>query len=391
MTAEAAAPATAPAPPRAADGIRTVGVEEELLLVHPEDGSPVAAARDVLRAAGRAGTRRLGAELQLQQVETATAPVRSVEELLAELVALRGAADAAARQVGTRAAALATSPLPVRPTLSTDPRYLAMRDRMGLTCAEQLTCGCHVHVAVTDDEEGVGVIDRIRTWLPLLIALSASSPLWNGRDTSFASYRTQAWSRWPGTGPTEVFGSAAAYRTVVERMLATGTLLDPGMVYFDARLSHRYPTIEIRVADVCLDVRDAALVAVLSRALVQTAADEWRAGLPAPARPTVLLRLASWRASRVGLTDALTHPDDDRLVPAADALGALVRHVAPALEESGELAWVRGQVGRVLRDGTGAERQRAVLRTGGSVPDVVAAAVRATAADPRVPDRCEEH
>ena len=363
--------------------LRTVGVEEELLLVDPTTGAAVPAGSAVLAAATALPVGALESELQEQQVETATTPVRTIRGLGEELVALRRAADVAAGVTGARVAALATSPLPVLPRLSDGSRYRAIDAQMGLTCQEQLTCGCHVHVAIDGAEEGVAVLDRIRSWLPLVTALAANSPFWDGRDTSYASYRTQAWSRWPGTGPTDVFGSAAAYRDVVDRMLGTGTLLDAGMVYFDARLSHRHPTVEIRVADVCLDVRDTMLVAALCRALVQTAADQWRTGVPPSTQPTVLVRLAAWRASRFGLSGELVHPVDDRLVPARDALSALLRHVSVALEEAGELAWARREVSALLARGTGAARQRAEVARGAGLSTVVARAVDATVADRR--------
>ncbi len=108
-------------------------------------------------------------------------------------------------------------------------------------------------------------------WLPFLLAVSANPPFWNGRDTRYASFRSRVWNRWPSSGPTPIFGSVRAYNRLVERMLDTGVLLDPGMLYFDARLSQRFPTVEIRVADVCLDVETAELVPGLSRALVETA------------------------------------------------------------------------------------------------------------------------
>lgn len=134
---------------------------------------------------------------------------------------------------------------------------------VGLTAYEQLNCGCHVHVEVASDEEGVGVIDRIRPW-----------------PAGYVGYRYQAWRRWPTAGPTEVFGSSKAYRAFLEALLATGTLLDVGMIYFDARLSHHCPTVEIRVADVCLEADDTVLLAALVRGLVETAAREWRTGFP---------------------------------------------------------------------------------------------------------------
>src|SRR6202034_3033909 len=137
-------------------------------------------------------------------------------------------------------------------------------DVFGLTAQEQLTCGCHVHVEISSEEEGVATLARIRPWLPVLLALSANSPFWQGRDSAYASFRYQAWSRWPSAGVTEAFGSAEVYRQTVQQMVSTGALLDSGMVYFDARLSEHYPTLEVRVSDVCLYADDAALIAALA-------------------------------------------------------------------------------------------------------------------------------
>src|SRR6476661_1467462 len=155
-------------------------------------------------------------------------------------------------------------------------------DRYELTARERLTCGCHVHVSVESDEEGVGVLDRIRVWLPSLLALSANSPFWNGQDSGYASYRSQAFARWPSWGPADRYGSAEAYHRLVRRMVLSSVILDPGMVYFDARLSQHYPTVEIRAADVCFTVEEAIVGAALCRGLVETAALEWAAGMPEP-------------------------------------------------------------------------------------------------------------
>ncbi len=134
------------------------------------------------------------------------------------------------------------------------------------------TLGMHVHVDVADDEEAVRVVDGLRRWLPLLVGLAANSPYAGGRDTGYASWRQQVWTRWPTAGQSEPFGSAAEYRRVTEALIATGAALDPGMLYFDARLAADYPTVEIRVADACTEVDDAMLVAALCRALVETVA-----------------------------------------------------------------------------------------------------------------------
>jgi glutamate---cysteine ligase / carboxylate-amine ligase len=235
---------------RLAEGrtVRSVGVEEELLIVEPGTGRPRALAGAVIRAAGPgaeepaagehwAGERWAGEpeavrplefELQKQQLEIDTRPCCSLEELSRELRRCRATATAAAARAGVTVAALGTSPLAVHPEVVPTSRYQAMAAVFGLTAQEQLTCGCHVHVGISSAEEGVAVLDRIQPWLATLLALSANSPFWQGVDSAYASFRYQAWGRWPCSGPTGQFGSAAAYQATVQQMIDTQTLLDSG-------------------------------------------------------------------------------------------------------------------------------------------------------------------
>jgi glutamate---cysteine ligase / carboxylate-amine ligase len=366
--------------------MRTVGIEEELLLVDAHNDRTRPVATGVLRIAtarGDAGGADVGRgslvyELQEQQLELYTAPHSSMSTLEAELRNLRNKAASAAREAGARVVASATSPVAVEPRQVHTTRYDQMAERFGITTKEQLTCGCHVHVSVTSSEEAVGVLDRIRVWLPSLLALSANSPFWQGHDTGYASFRSQALGRWPVSGPTDVFGTAETYRALVDGMLASDVILDEGMVYFDARCSHRYPTVEIRAADVCLDVRDAVLVAALCRGLVETAAEEWAAGNPPPPVPTALLRLATWQAARWGISDRLLDPMTSLPRPASDVLAALVAHVAPALRRCGNDALVTERIEQVFVRGNGATRQREVFEKTGHLSDVIAAHARVT-------------
>ena len=249
-----------------------------------------------------------------------------------------------------------------------------MQERFGLTVHEQLTCGFHVHTFIESPEEGVAVLDRIRDKLAVLTALSANSPFWNGVESGFESYRTQAWNRWPTSGPSQIFGTHSMYRRVVTRLLDSGVLLDEGMIYFDARLSRNHPTVEVRVADVCLEAEDAALIAVLVRGLVESASREWRAGVdPAPV-PTVLLRMAAWQASNCGLRSELLDFGTFRPAPAEEVVEALVDFVAPVLAEQGELELARQGVRRILDRGTGSEQQRRAMQDClAGVPDAAAA------------------
>jgi carboxylate-amine ligase len=380
--------------------VRTVGVEEELLVVDAA-GRPVPLGPDALEVASRRGegedvaehdrTDREGSdadgtsaahlmpELKAQQIELGTRVCATLADVEAELRHWRGRADAAAAAVGARVAALATSPVTVDPVATEGERYTRMLDRFGLTAREMLTCGCHVHVSVDGDEEGVAVLNRIRAWLPVLTALTANSPFWDGEDTGYASFRSQAWHRWPSAGPNDLFADAAEYHRVIDDVLATDTVLDTGMVYFDARLSDKWPTVEVRTADVALRVEDAVTLAGLVRGLVETAAREAREGIPAPDVRSEVLRVAAWRAGRSGLTGALVHPLTGRPAPAADVLGAVVDHVRPALADAGDERRVDDGIGALLDRGTGADLQRRIHRETGDLSAVVRAAVAVTA------------
>lgn len=383
--------------------MRTFGVEEELLIVSPETGEPLALA-DVMLSGRRLAAddapqgshapvpqaspseaqvleprdvdphslekrdetvydddeMGLSAELKLEQIETQTRPCLEYGVLLEQIRAGRTLADLAARKSNARVAALATSPLASATHTTPDPRYAQMLERFGLTAQEQLTCGFHVHTYVESPDEGVAVLDRIRDKLAVLTALSANSPFWNGQQTGFESYRTQAWNRWPTAGPAAIYGTYPAYRRVVTRLLDSGVMLDEGMLYFDARLSRNHPTVEVRVADVCLRAEDAALIALLVRALVESASREWRAGVdPAPV-PTVLLRMASWQASSSGLSGELLDFGTFRPARATDVVRSLVDYLAPVLDEQGELAVARQGVEDIIARGTGAAEQRRV-------------------------------
>jgi carboxylate-amine ligase len=367
-------PVSRPASPtvgsRALDGSRTLGVEEELFLVDQLTCRPVPAAEAALArwrsALGRdLCTGQLELEFQREQIEVVSPPCTTLSELAEAVTLGRQEADDAARAVGARAVAMATSVDIVHPHVVSSPRYLDMMSSFGATAREQLTCGFHVHVRIADDEEGVAVLDRIRVWLPLLLALSSNSPFWKGQDSGYASYRYQMWSRWPSAGPCEPFGSAHEYHRRVGELLATGVPLDEGMIYFDARLSRSFPTVEVRIADVCMDAEHAAVLAGVIRSLVETAATQWREGrAPAPVLASHLV-MAGWRASKSGLAGELLHPVLQTPCPSAVAVAALLEQIRPALRRYGDESRVERGLGAMLRDGTGATRQRLVmLRTG---------------------------
>jgi len=365
--------------------VRTFGVEEEFLIVDPSNGSPLPLAADLLRlhetgtTADPATEPMLAVELHQEQLEVITHPNSTLSGLAAEILAGRALADSLARKAGARIAALATSPVAVTPHVTPNTRYDALLEKFALTAREQLTCGCHIHVSVGSDEEGVAILDRIRSWLPPLMALSSNSPFWNGVDSGYASFRTQAWNRWSSAGPTEIFGSAQAYHQRVADLAGTGVVNNPD---FDARLSARHPTVEIRVSDVCLDPRDTVLLAALVRGLVETAAREWKSGQAPDMVPAIILRQAAWQASRWGIDGDLLHPLTHKPDTALNVIAALHEHVRDALDEAGDADYVEESLHRIFTDGTGARLQRQAFARHGRLADVVSDAVVITHHEP---------
>jgi carboxylate-amine ligase len=222
-------------------------------------------------------------------------------------------------------------------------------------------------------------MNRTRAWIPFLIAVSANSPFWTGEDTGYASYRTQVFHRWPTAGAPEHFADRAELDRLVHDLQEAGLIDSPARIYWDIRPSARYPTLEFRAADVMTDVDDAVALALFVRALVQTCHAEAQAeSAYASPRPEVL-RGAIWQASRFGLGDQLIDTEAVRAVPAAELVDRSLSYVRPVLEGRDEWAEVRGSFDRILRDGNGADRQRAAFDRTGDLHAVVDELVTRTA------------
>lgn len=359
--------------------MRTLGIEEEMLLVDPSTGEAIAVAQHAVQR--HDGESSLEHELFLEQVETMTEPHEQLDDLAADLTQARRDAVAAARAAGAALIASGTAPLPSAPSQITPKRrYEEMASEFGAIGRTAAVCGMHVHVHVAEDEEAVAVIDRVRPWLPTLIALAANSPYEAGKDSGHASWRSRRWTEWPTAGPVEPFGDAATYRRAVAALIDSGAALDEGMIYFDVRRARALPTVEVRVTDVCTDLRDALTLAALTRALVETEAQAWEEGRPLEDWRVELLRGARWQAARYGVSDMLFDPATRTRQPASDVVGRLVRHVCDALIDAGDLDRVQEGTARILRHGSGADHQRRAASEG-DLRKVVADLARRTDPD----------
>ncbi|MEY2232073.1 MULTISPECIES: carboxylate-amine ligase [Streptomyces] len=351
----------------------TVGVEEEFLLVDPHSFRVVPAAPLVLATAGGLPG-ELHPEGTRYQVEISTPIAHSAASLRAELATLRRTVGRAARAHGCR---LLAAPSPVvaveGPLHLTDdePRQREQHRRFGALTDTLVSCGRHIHIGTLDVDTAVAVSNRIRPWLPTLIALAANSPFWGGRDTGHASWRAMAWSGWPSAGLPPHFTSTAHFRRSVQTLLGSGAALDTKMVYWDLRPSGHWPTLEIRAPDMSPDIDSAILQAELARALVSTALREIAERRPEPAVRDDVLRLARWRAAHDGLEGFGLDPYSGTELPAADLAEALLDLVAPELAAAGDLDHAAKTMAGLLRDGSGAHRQRVAFARRQDLTDVL--------------------
>lgn len=376
------------APARARAAALTLGVEEELLLLDPATGQVAPGAPELLGRLG--GARWAKAELMRFQFEAITDICTSLDQLRAELAAHRQTAATAAERLGCLLVASGTVPYgtPGVAQLTASPRYLKLAHQYPAIVANSGgSCGCHVHVAVASRDLGVQVLNRLGPWLPTLLALAANAPLAGGRDTGWASWRFRLWARWPTARPPPACANAAAYDAVVRRLVRRGAALDEPSVYFLARLSPRYPTVEVRIADTCLEVEDAVLLAGLVRALVTTAIDEAEAGLPARPASARRIEAATLVAARHGLVGPGLDPWTGATIAQRTLLDRLLDHVRAALARSGDDQQIATLVGRLDQFGTGAARQRALWASGPPPGELASALARATLAGCAAPVR----
>ena len=349
----------------------TLGVEEEFHVVDLDSRELVPRGPEIL---DRLPAKSFSPELHRSMVETNTEVHTRLERLRDELVTLRRQACEVADGLGVGIVATGTVPLADLEELSvtSNSRYERMLDDYQLLAREQLICGAQVHVGLPDRDVAVAVAQRVSQYLPVLLAISASSPFWLGEDTGYASVRSLLWQRWPTAGASGLVESAEDHDSLVAELIASGTITDPAMIYFDVRPSAHVPTLELRVTDACPAVDDVALLAGLFRALVRRERDAVANDYPLPRIRGPLQRAAMWRAARSGLEGDLVdltgfaHP-----VPAAEAVRDLVESLRPQLEGEGDWEYVSALAAQAVGRGSAADRQRRAFARRGRLADVV--------------------
>lgn len=361
-----------------ADVGATIGVEEEFHIISAETGRLTPGAERLLAALPESVS--LGVtqqEFQRSMIETSTPVCTDLASLRAAVVHSRREVIEAADKAGLWIAATGTVPDSGfhRGSVYPDARYRRISDEYRHLAVEQQVCACQVQVGVPDKDLAIRCVSRIRPWLPVLLALTAGSPFFQGADTGYASYRNIVTSRWPTGGPPPEFRDSADYEHRMKMLIESGVISDPGMIYYDVRPSHRYPTLEIRIADALPLVDDVVVLAALARALVMTAANEEVRGEAPRHIPEEIVRGATWKAARSGLGGMLVDPIARQPIRAPELLRRFVSYLEEALDESGEAGVVMDGIDTILGRGTSAERQRRSLSFGLGFDGVVAGIV----------------
>ncbi|WP_194421103.1 carboxylate-amine ligase [Microbacterium abyssi] len=354
------------------------GIEEEFQLLDEDTLVPVPLG-SAARAALPSGTGEVKKEFLTSQVEFSTSPVDTLAAAGEELMAFRRALASFAHDRGAVAIGSGT-PFGIGPEASVfaSERYDTVAHWLGHIVDSHHVNALHLHVEVPDEEDRVRALNAVRPWMPTLLAVSGNSPFADGHDTGHASWRTVIMRRLPLSGCPPHFRDMRHYRSEVDRLVAQQVIPDIASVCWAARLSANYPTVELRLFDAQLSPEDALLLAALGRALVESATS---AGDPVHTGDDIQASL--WAAARAGLGATLVDPSSGRLIAAKDAVCLLLQTISPALEKSGDLAFVTDGLDRVLRTGTGAQRQRAAYAEGGIT---ALRALHAVASDSEVHD-----
>jgi glutamate---cysteine ligase / carboxylate-amine ligase len=300
-------------------------------------------------------------ELLQSQIEIASPPLANFDEAHKFLAELRSGIAGVAQGHGMLLLASGTHPLAIWDhQRNTDKaRYRALTEEMQMVARRNQVCGMHVHVEVPDPSRRIDLMNRLLPYMPLLLALSASSPFWQGRNTGLAAYRLSVWGELPRTGLPDLFADLAEYNRYVATMVRGGAIKDASFLWWTLRPSMRYPTLELRVADSCTDLRDTVAIAALYRCLVRLAVRDptLNHGMTAVSRALVSENL--WRAQRDGVRASFIDEASSQSISCAEHVAVLSEQLAADAEElrcQSELKRLR----HIVSQGTSADFQLAM-------------------------------
>jgi carboxylate-amine ligase len=341
----------------------TLGLEEEYLLYDLDTRELTHRPEGFFAACEKALGKRVAREFYRAQIEVATRVHTRLSDARDELVHLRGTLAEIADRYGIGILAASMHPFARQFEQDVTPRarYKSIQEDLAIVGRRLLVCGMHLHVGVEDNDERIDLMNQVRYFLPHLLTLSTSSPFFEGQDTGMKGYRLALYQECPRTGLPGRFSGWHEYRSTVDVLVRAGIIQDATKIWWDIRPSDRFPTLEMRITDMCTRVEDAVAIAALYACLLRMLARLRRSNRSWRQYPLFLLQENRWRAMRYGVKGTLFDFGRGELVPFRFLLEELMELVARDAEAIGcrdEIEHVR----RIAVHGTSADRQLAAHR-----------------------------
>lgn len=348
------------APEAVGEAAFSFGIEEEYFLVDANSGKAAAITpEELFRQAFAASDGRTCREFLQAQAEAVTVPCVTSRRARAELCFVRAVLRAVAARHGLAILACGTHPTALwrRSAQSDKPRYDTIMGELQMIGHRNMFCGLHVHVELPDPARRVEVMGRVMPYIPLFLALSTSSPFWQGQPAGLSSYRAAAYDELPRTGIPDLFRSDAEYRAYVAALVQAGAIKDASYIWWVIRPSARYPTLELRAPDCCTRVDDAIAIAALYRVLLRHLYTH------RGRRPGALTRAIAienrWRAQRYGIHT--TFVTESGAIPLGDFLDGVIAMTA----EDADMLGCAGEIARcraIVAEGTSADAQLSIFQ-----------------------------
>jgi carboxylate-amine ligase len=361
----------------------TIGIEEEYQIIHPETRELTSYIQEFLDAGRIVLKDQLKPEFLQSQVEVGSKICTDIGQARQEIVRLRRETSRMAREKGLRVAAAGTHPFTswTSQEVTAGERYTKHEANMADIARQMLVFGMHIHIGIDDGELLIDVMNQMRYFLPHLLALSTSSPFWQGRETGLKSYRTIILGNLPRAGLPPSFGSHTEYRRFVETLVCTGCIDEATKIWWDIRPNPKYPTLEFRFFDICTRVDEVICVVALLLGIVAKLVQLRQANVTWREYRRNLIAENKWRAVRYGVDGKLIDFGRRSEVPLAELWGELLELIDDVAEELGLREEV-DYVNTILREGTSADRQLEVYHRSRDLRAVVDHVIAETSAVP---------
>lgn len=341
----------------------TLGIEEEYLLVDTETLDLAAAPDALMDACAAELDKKVSPEFLQCQIEVGTGVCATVAEARTDLAHLRRTIARIAGEYGLAPLAVSTHPFADwhKQRFTDRERYRALEKDLANVARRMLICGMHVHVGIENDDLRVDLLNQFPYFLPHLLALSTSSPFWEGDETGLRSYRLTVFDNLPRTGIPPRFSSFAEYERSVRTIVDTKIIEDSTKIWWDLRPSARFPTLESRICDVSPRINDTIAIAALTQSIMRMLFKLRSQNMRWREYDRFLVEENRWRAQRYGLTEGMIDFGIGKIVSSQDLFEELLQLVAPHAEFLGCLDEVRS-IDSILKSGTSAERQLGTFR-----------------------------